>query len=295
MYRPLDYKEAVLPIDHSYSASSSREDLVVHVGEPRKARQNPHLAIAIDRSVMEARKVDEESVRQIAFSSLNSVEESAPPSPTSGPAPNFGEVAPGIYRSSFPRMGNFDHLRSLKLKTILTLVSGDYPAENVEFMHDCGIQHFQIPIPAHKDPLMRIPLENIRAALKIILDPNNRPLLIHCNKGKHRTGCIIAVLRKLHDWRIASILAEYRRYAGLKARELDERFIESFDESTVVQDLTQHNESVNLASSWLPSSSQLPTPPPSERSVKDDLRDDTEYLTTRSRRGGSKASDRSLI
>lgn len=48
-----------------------------------------------------------------------SVEDSGPPSPTSGPVTNFGEVAPGIYRSSFPMNGNFAHLRSLGLKTIL--------------------------------------------------------------------------------------------------------------------------------------------------------------------------------
>lgn len=48
-----------------------------------------------------------------------SVEDSGPPSPTSGPVMNFGDVAPGIYRSSFPMSGNFEHLRSLGLKTIL--------------------------------------------------------------------------------------------------------------------------------------------------------------------------------
>lgn len=48
-----------------------------------------------------------------------SVEDSGPPSPTSGPMINFGAVAPGIYRSSFPMSGNFEHLRSLGLKTIL--------------------------------------------------------------------------------------------------------------------------------------------------------------------------------
>ena len=55
----------------------------------------------------------------IAYSNMSSVGESEPPSPTSGPPANFDIVAPGIYRSSFPRIGNFEHLRSLGLKTIL--------------------------------------------------------------------------------------------------------------------------------------------------------------------------------
>lgn len=72
---------------------------------------------------------------------------------------------------------------------VRTLVPEEYPTENVQFMRECGIQHFQIPIPAHKDPLVRIPLENIRASLRIILDSKNHPILIHCNKGKVRFSC----------------------------------------------------------------------------------------------------------
>lgn len=48
-----------------------------------------------------------------------SLEESGPPSPSNGPVINFAEIVPRIYRSSFPRAGNFEHLESLKLKSIL--------------------------------------------------------------------------------------------------------------------------------------------------------------------------------
>ncbi|KAL8750255.1 MAG: hypothetical protein Q9184_006489 [Pyrenodesmia sp. 2 TL-2023] len=113
-----------------------------------------------------------------------SVEDSGPPSPTAGPVINFGEVASGIYRSSFPMNGNFEHLRSLGLKTILTLVPEKYPAENVAFMEENGIQHFQIPIPAHKSESIKIPLQSIANALELLFNPEMHPILIHCNKGK---------------------------------------------------------------------------------------------------------------
>lgn len=58
------YGEALPAIDHSYSASSSREDLVVHTGENGSTRQNPHLAVAINRNQMEAEDLDEESAKQ---------------------------------------------------------------------------------------------------------------------------------------------------------------------------------------------------------------------------------------
>ena len=53
------------------------------------------------------------------YSAEGSVEESEPASPTTGPPANFDEVVPGIYRSSFPKMRNFEFLGTLGLKTIL--------------------------------------------------------------------------------------------------------------------------------------------------------------------------------
>ena len=47
-------------------------------------------------------------------------------------------------------------------------------------------------------------------------DTNGRPLLIHCTKGTHRTGCVVGCLRKLEEWSLTSIFDEYQRYAGNK-------------------------------------------------------------------------------
>ncbi|KAL9609649.1 MAG: hypothetical protein Q9167_005602 [Letrouitia subvulpina] len=55
----------------------------------------------------------------VSHTNGHSVEDSGPPSPNSGPSINFAQVAAGIYRSSFPMAGNFEHLKSLGLRTIL--------------------------------------------------------------------------------------------------------------------------------------------------------------------------------
>ena len=47
------------------------------------------------------------------------VEQTGPPTPQSGQVVNFGVVAQGIYRSSFPHPTNLEHLQSLKLRTIM--------------------------------------------------------------------------------------------------------------------------------------------------------------------------------
>ena len=45
---------------------------------------------------------------------------------------------------------------------------------------------FQFPIPGNKEPFVHIPDDKIVAAMAVLLDTRNHPLLIHCNKGKVR-------------------------------------------------------------------------------------------------------------
>lgn len=41
--------------------------------------------------------------------------------------------------------------------------------------------------------------------------------------GRHRTGTVVGCWRKLQRWALSSILEEYRRYAGMKVRVLNEQ------------------------------------------------------------------------
>ncbi|WFD43362.1 protein-tyrosine-phosphatase [Malassezia psittaci] len=81
--------------------------------------------------------------------------------------------------------------------------------------------------------LTKVPEETVTAVLATILDQRNHPLLIHCNKGKHRTGCVIGCLRKLQQWSLTTIFDEYRRFSYPKARSMDQEFIELYRESAV--------------------------------------------------------------
>lgn len=73
----------------------------------------------------------------------------------------------------------------------------------------------------------------IRDALSVLLDVRRHPVLIHCNKGKHRTGCLVGCLRKAQRWSLTSIFDEYRRFAANKVRVLDQQFIELFQTERV--------------------------------------------------------------
>mmetsp|Transcript_25390 Transcript_25390/g.32293 ORF Transcript_25390/g.32293 Transcript_25390/m.32293 type:complete len:199 (-) Transcript_25390:7-603(-) len=158
----------------------------------------------------------------------NSDSEVTPPS-------NFALVTKGIYRSSYPKAKNFSFLAKLKLRSILYLCPEEYPEANKKFLEENGIQLLHFGMNGNKEPFVAIPEDRVCAAIRALLDPQNHPILIHCNKGKHRTGCIVGGLRKLQNWSLASIFCEYRRFAGAKVRILDQQFIELFDETQVLE------------------------------------------------------------
>lgn len=135
------------------------------------------------------------------------------------PPENFSHVVGEIYRSSFPRSENFSFLHErLKLTSILVLIPEEYPQENLNFLNLTGIKLFQVGMSGNKEPFVNIPSDLLTKALEIVLNPANQPILIHCNRGKHRTGCLIGCIRKLQNWSLTMIFDEYRRFAFPKAQ-----------------------------------------------------------------------------
>ncbi|EES07604.1 hypothetical protein BDA96_04G334600 [Sorghum bicolor] len=162
------------------------------------------------------------------------------------PPLNFAMVDDGIFRSGLPDAANFRFLLSLNLRSIVYLCPEPYPEENVQFLQQNGIQLHQFGIEGSKsgptvpdtmlaqEPFVYIPEETIREALKVILDVRNQPVLIHCKRGKHRTGCVVGCLRKLQKWCLSSVFDEYLHFAAAKARSTDQRFMELFDASSLM-------------------------------------------------------------
>ncbi|XP_038879707.1 tyrosine-protein phosphatase DSP3-like [Benincasa hispida] len=151
------------------------------------------------------------------------------------PPPNFSMVEDGIFRSGFPQPANFPFLRSLNLRSIIYLCPEPYPEENLEFLKANNIKLFQFKIEGKKEPFVSIPKDAILEALKILIDVRNHPILIHCKRGKHRTGSLVGCLRKFQNWCLTSVFEEYQRFAGMKSRVTDLQFIETFDIASLRQ------------------------------------------------------------
>ena len=169
-----------------------------------------------------------------AVGEIKEMKTSTGPSSSGGPREylppeNFAMVEPGVYRSAFPRMKNAPFLKRLKLKAVMPLVPEDYPTALAEFYENNGIKLISHGLDGNKWPFKAIDDEIFRKALIDVLNPSNRPVLIHCNKGKHRTGSLVGCIRKYRGWSLTSIFSEYLLYAAPKSRLEDQRFIEAFE------------------------------------------------------------------
>mmetsp|Transcript_30038 Transcript_30038/g.55782 ORF Transcript_30038/g.55782 Transcript_30038/m.55782 type:complete len:182 (-) Transcript_30038:100-645(-) len=141
---------------------------------------------------------------------------------------NFAQVEAGVFRSSFPRSKNTAFLKCLKLKSVVSLVLEDYPTALVDFYEKSGTELITQGIEGNKGAFKEINIVDFNACMRTVMDESKRPLLIHCNKGKHRTGCIVGCIRRLRGWAISAIVDEYMLFAFPKPRQEDQRFIEAF-------------------------------------------------------------------
>ena len=169
------------------------------------------------------------------------------------PPPSFACVSPHIYRSGDPtrNAASFAFLDTLRLKTIV-LLSIEYPSSALAAYcerNDIELQHFGIdwrwPTPtcmgehsahgAMSHSLFLSPheinsssvLESIiKDGLETLLDTRFHPVLVLDTAGIFEAGTLLGCLRKMQGWNFASILVEYRSFAGSRSRSANERFIE---------------------------------------------------------------------
>ena len=94
-----------------------------------------------------------------------------------------------------------------------------------------GINHVVVPMKGTKKEA--IPHATMKGILTHVLDRRNYPLMLHCSHGKHRTGCVVGVMRKLAGWNLGRTVDEYRSYAEPKIRDVDVEYISAFEPTSL--------------------------------------------------------------
>ncbi len=102
---------------------------------------------------------------------------------------NFAEVSPGLYRSAQPSRVGYKQLKKMGVRTILTLK--DNLGREREEAGAEGLAVEGVPMSGFAAPSF----EQVDRALAIMTDPAKRPLLVHCQFGKDRSGFVVAAYR----------------------------------------------------------------------------------------------------
>lgn len=143
--------------------------------------------------------------------------------------PRFAAVRPGVlYRSGQPRGPGLLWLRLRGIRTLVNLRSpgSDGMAEEERFARRYGLAYHNFCI-GHTAGTVRVAADQF---LRIMEDERNWPVLVHCSRGKERSGVLAAVFRiECEHWRRSEALAEmYRRGVTPGSLEAAEDFVRRY-------------------------------------------------------------------
>jgi protein tyrosine/serine phosphatase len=121
---------------------------------------------------------------------------------------NFGCVNENYYRGAQPKGGDYAALAGLGIKTVIDLQrKGE--ADEQRMVESNGMKFFRIAMDTTSTP----DREAVDQFLKIVNDPSNQPVFVHCRGGRHRTGVMTAVYRMSHEnWTSSQAYDEMKQY-----------------------------------------------------------------------------------
>jgi protein tyrosine/serine phosphatase len=127
---------------------------------------------------------------------------------TVGGIENFGKVNENYYRGAQPDAAGFAELKRMGIKTVIDLRK-DSVREAPEWVRAAEMQYINIPMKA-STPATE---EQAEYFLKLVNDPRNWPVYVHCKGGRHRTGALTGIYRITHDgWTADQVYKEMKEY-----------------------------------------------------------------------------------
>jgi len=136
---------------------------------------------------------------------------------------NFQKVSPDLYRGGHPSAESLAHLKATGVRTVVSLRTLNVHRDRLRGL---GLRYVHISFKAgHPED------EDVVRFLKVLADPANRPVFVHCKWGTDRCGMMAAVYRiVVQGWTKEQALAEMQRlgYEGKTWPEI-RRYIEDLD------------------------------------------------------------------
>ena len=121
---------------------------------------------------------------------------------------NFGQVNEHYYRGAQPSGRDYADLAALGVKTVIDLQRDGSPAEE-GLVKAAGMTFHRIPMTTRAEPTR----EQLALFMKLVNDPANAPVYVHCAGGRHRTGVMTAIYRMTRDgWGAEQAFKEMKQY-----------------------------------------------------------------------------------
>ena len=99
----------------------------------------------------------------------------------------FAKVSDVLYRGAQPNAEGFAKLKKLGIKTIVNLRAFKSDRKHLTGL---GLKYYHISFKVHHPED-----EDVAAFLKIVTNPANHPVFVHCKAGVDRTGMMVAIYR----------------------------------------------------------------------------------------------------
>ena len=122
---------------------------------------------------------------------------------------NFGRVDDHYYRGAQPEGRDYADLAALGVKTVINLTSDDAQPEEPSLTGQAGMSYVHIPMTMHRPPTQG----QLAQFFRIVNDPAQQPVFVHCVGGRHRTGVMTAAYRISTDgWTADQAFKEMKQY-----------------------------------------------------------------------------------
>jgi protein tyrosine/serine phosphatase len=145
---------------------------------------------------------------------------------------NYAQVSPVLYRGAQPTAEGLRQLRKMGIKTVVDLRALHSDRDELK---GTGLRYLHIHCKAwHPED------EDIVAFLKVLEDPANHPVFVHCQHGADRTGCAVAAYRIVHEgWSIDQAMAELPVFGFHPVWEQIRDYLKRFDANAMKERVRQ--------------------------------------------------------
>lgn len=140
---------------------------------------------------------------------------------------NLAQISPALYRGAQPTREGFEQLKRMGVKTVVNLRAYRSDRRKIKA---CGLGYVHLRcrawLPSGK---------KLAQFLKIVRDPANQPVFVHCLHGADRTGLAVAAYRVIEQgWSVAEAAKELHAF-GFHRRVFPQilRYLKRLDASKI--------------------------------------------------------------